>query len=97
MGVLAGKAQSNARHRILAGLRNLGPALGAVTQRRSLRHAALRKADRILDGCVNLLLHCTLFCPTCRHLPLLQALPQTSILYAKRSKFKARIRADGFA
>src|ERR1700730_7186238 len=36
-GVLTGNAQPNARHRLLAGSWDLGPALGAMAQARSLR------------------------------------------------------------
>src|SRR6185312_15863232 len=67
LGVLAGQAEPDARDGIAARLRNLGSAFGAVCKAGSSRQTALRTADRVLHGRVDLLLHRALFCPTRRH------------------------------
>ena len=67
LGILAGKAQADAGDCISTRLWNLGSALGAMSQARTLGHTTLRAADRILDRRVYLVLYSTFFRPACSH------------------------------
>jgi hypothetical protein len=68
MGILARQAQAYPRDGILARFWDLGSALGAVGQARTLGQSALRAANRILHGRVNLLLYSAFLCPTRSHI-----------------------------
>jgi hypothetical protein len=54
-----------------------------------LRHLALGAQNSVLDGRVDLLLHCAFSCPTRRHLPLLKPPDATiesySLMVAERA------------
>jgi hypothetical protein len=68
VSILTGNAQANAGHGLSARLGNTAAAFGAMAQGWTLGQAALRTADPILYGRVDLILYCTVTCPTCRHL-----------------------------
>src|SRR5581483_3837622 len=65
--LLAFQAQPHSGNRFPPRLGDLGRAFGAMRQARTLRQAALRATDPILDGCVDLLLYRAVSGPTCRH------------------------------
>jgi hypothetical protein len=67
VSILTGNAQANSGHGFSARLGNTGPAFRAVAQGRTLGQTALRAADPILYGRVDLILYCTVTCPTRRH------------------------------
>jgi len=68
--VLARNAQTNSRYRRAPRLRNFIAALRTVGQTRPLRQKALGTIDRILYGCVYLILYGAFGRPTRRHLNL---------------------------
>jgi hypothetical protein len=68
VSILTGNAQANAGHGLSARLGNTAAAFGAMDQGWTLGQAALRTADPILYGRVDLILYCTVTRPTGRHL-----------------------------
>src|SRR5579862_2005002 len=67
MRVLALEAQSHTGDRVSARLRDLRTAVGAVREAGALRQAALRPADSVLDGRIDLFLHRAVAGPTGSH------------------------------
>ena len=60
--------EPNAGHRFAPGLRNVVAAFLAMLKALALRQARTHAFDGILDGCVDLVLHCAVFCESPRHI-----------------------------
>lgn len=69
---LAGDAQAHPRDGFTAGLRDSNVALLTLRQAFPARQLVAGTFDRILDGCINLLLNCTVFRKTALAVALLQ-------------------------
>ena len=64
---LALDAQMHAGNRLASRLGNVPATLLTVFQTFTARHLTTGTSDRVLDGGINLILHCAVFCKSTSH------------------------------